>query len=372
MSLPNYQITVIDPTTGQTLKIYEAAAFYDLRFERALNGVGALVMTLPATDDVSSVFVLDALVVIARTSPVSGALQTEDTYLTRYTQRVRVGNDERFAVGGLSLNHLLQRRVVDPADDPLAAGGYSTKAGPSDTIMRAYAREQMGDLASTARQVPNFTVGEVLTVGTPIGKRLRYENLLTVMQDMANQGAMDFLIHWITNNTLRLTIEPIGTDKTRSRNYPFGPFVQLDPLRGNLTSPSLTIDRKKEGNYCYALGQGPGEQRTVLQLGGNGQADSPYNRMEFMQDARSAERGNSLALLTSARDALRTNQPKREFSFTPTGQEPGNTYRLDWDLGDRITAVWGDQWVDLRIRNVEIRLTSVGLGEEITVKVEPI
>jgi hypothetical protein len=368
--LADYQLTVRSPYDGSVLTVLSGSAFDDCKYSRALNDIGVFAMTLPSDPDWPAIFTLDTLIEVERTSPVTGFLQVEETYLTRLLHRFREGNEERFVVGGLSLNHLLARRIIDPADDPLAAGGYSTKAGPADDILVAYANEQAGPSASAARRFLNFSVAASASVGSPAGRRLRYENLLDVFQEVADQSNVDFIVSRITSNTLRLTVLPIGTDRTRTRNYPFAPFVELNPLRGNLSDPSLRLDRKKEQNYVYALAQGPGESRIVTQVQGAGINDSPYNRIEFTTDVRTAERGDSTTVGTQARAALYEQQAKMEFTFKPTGTEPGNIYRQDWDVGDTLTCVWDDEIIDLRVREVEVSLDNG--GETITPKLEPI
>lgn len=370
MALPDYQLVVRDPADGSVRIVLDGAAFEDCKYSRMLNDVGVFAMTLPSDPDWSSIFTLDALIDVERTSPINGQLQVEETYLTRLTHRFREGNQERFVVGGLSLNHLLTRRIVDPADDPLAAGGYSTKAGPADDVLVSYATEQCGSSASVERQFPNLSIAPSTSVGSPVGRRLRYENLLEVFQDIANQTNVDFIISRLSSNVLRLTVLPIGSNRTRTRNYPGAPFVELNPVRGNLSDPSLMFDRKKEQNYVYALGQGPGESRILQKLQGEGINDSPYNRIEFTTDVRSAERGDSTTLLTGARAALFDKQAQKEFTFKPTGAEPGNVYALDWNVGDVLTCVWDDELIDLRVREVEITLNSG--GETITPRLEPV
>lgn len=370
MPLPDYQLTVRSPDTGAVRTVLDGSAFDDVKYSRVLNDVGVFAMTLPSDPDWPAIFTVDALIDIERSSPLTGQLQIEDTYLTRLLHRFRSGDEEKFIVGGLSLNHLLARRIVDPEDDPTAAGGYSTKAGPADDILFAYAEEQCGSIASAIRQFPNFEVGITSSLGLPAGRRLRYENLLEVFQDVANQSNVDFVIARLTANLLRLIIAPIGSDKTRTRNYPGSPFVELNPNRGNLSDPSLMLDRKAEQNYVYALAQGPGENRIVYKLQGDGTSDSPYNRIEFTTDIRQAERGDTATIVTQARSALFENQAKKEFSFKPTGAEPGNIYRLDWDIGDVLTCSWDDEVLDLRVREVEITLDSN--GENIVPTLEPI
>lgn len=374
MSLPNYQINVISPATGSTLAVFDGMAFDDFKFSRELDDVGMFAATLPYASDLPNIFILDSLIEVQRTSPVTGFLQTEEVYLTRLTHHFRQGDEEKFVVGGFSLNHLLSRRIIDPADDSGASGGYSTKAGPADDIMVAYAREQCGDLCLTAaRQFPNFTIAASSSLGQQAGRRLRYDNLLQVFQDICNQSnltLMDFQIVRFTGNNLRLNVHPIGTDKTRTHNYPFAPFVELNPQRGNLADPSLLFDRKQEQNYVYALAQGPGESRIVTRVTGEGVFDSPYNRIEFTTDVRNAERGATSTVLTSARAAIYDKQPKKEFTFKPTGTEPGGTYRLDYDLGDIVTCTFDTESFDLRIRGVEISLSPD--NEEISVTVAPL
>lgn len=371
MSLPNYQFTIISPYTGEVKKIYDGAAIYEAIYNRPLNDVGALVFTLSGEDtDLDEIFSLDTLIDVLRTDPLTNQFRVEDTYLVRLNHRFREGEEQRYVVGAMSLNHLIARRVIDPDDDPTAAGGYSTKAGSADEVMRAYAREQMGDLASTDRQFPNFSVGGILGVGASVGKRARYDNLLAVFQELAVQGAMDFITIRVTSNTLRLTIEPIGSNKTKTRNYPFSPFVMFNPMRGNLENPSFLIDRKQEANVVYALGQGQGEFRVTSIVPGQGVADSPYNRIEFTEDIRLAERGDTLQLSTGAQNALKDKRLKQEFSFDISGNAPGATYRLDWDVGDIVTAAWETVSVDLRIKDVEVSISES--GEKISLVTETV
>jgi ReqiPepy6 Gp37-like protein len=371
MSLPRYQITVIDATSGETNAVYDGAAFDDFKFSRVLNDVGLLAVTMPYTSDLPSIFTLDSLIEVQRTSPLTDRLQTEEVYLTRLMQHFREGDEEKWVVGGFSLNHLLLRRLIDPVDDSGAAGGYSTKSGPADDVLVAYARQQCGDLCLTpARQFPNFSIASSSSIGETVGRRLRYDNLLEVFQDVCNQSQllqMDFQVVRLTGNSLRLIVYPIGADRSKTHNYPFAPFVELNPKRGNLADPSLLFDRKQEQNFVYALAQGPGESRIVTRVTGDGIGDSPYNRIEFTTDVRNAERGSTSTVLTSARAALYDKQPKKEFTFKPTGTEPGGIYRLDYDLGDTVTCTFDADSFDLRIRGVEMTLSPD--NEEISVTV---
>ncbi len=370
MSLSDYQIQILNPATGELLRIFDGVAFYSLRYSRVLNGIGAVVLELPSDPDLPTLFTLDAFIEVARTHPVTGVLIRDETYFARLTHRFRDGDEERFLAGGVSLNHLIARRVIDPDDDPMAAGGFSTKAGAADTVLESYARQQMANLASAERQFPGLTVNVTSGTGASVGARERNSLLIDVFQTLAKRGRTDFVIERITGTSLRLTIAPIGTDKTVTHNYPGQPFLMLNPIRGNLSNPSLEIDRRDEGNFIYALGQGQGEARIVLKVPGQGINDSPFNRIEFAKDARNIERADALGLLTEAQAALLERQARREFTFEIKGQEPGNVYNLDWSLGDRITVAWDNEQQDLRITGVEIEISES--GETISITTEQI
>lgn len=371
MSSPSYQVHVYEPITGTLRYVFDPAIFYNMRYSRVLNDVGAIAITF-SDDDVTllnEIFTLDSLIEVYR-SDNNGNLQREETFLTRINHRYRDedGSGGQVVIGGVSLNHLIARRVIDPADDPLQAGGYSTKAGPADTVLRSYALEQMADNASLPRRFLNLTVPPVLGVGRPVGARKRYDNLLVTFQELAELGRIDFYIAHVGSGALQLQLTRIGSDKTRSANYPTAPWVGLDPERGNLLAPEFRDDRKEEQNYVYALGEGQGTNRTVLQVQGTTAGDSPYNRIEFVADLRTAAKGSSLQLLTGALEALIENEPVEEFRFTVSATSGGSIYRDDWDIGDNVTAIWGDVMRDLRITGVEIDVSDAGEVISVTVK----
>lgn len=369
MSLPRYQVLLIDINTGSTLAVFDSVAFWDLKYSRTLNGIGRIAMTMPGINQYRSLFQLDNILEVYRTDPTStiSALVLEETYLIRVIHRFREENDERFVVGGVSLNQLLTRRLIDPADDPGQAGGYSTKAGAADTVIHDYCIQQIGQNASAARQMPGLTINPVIGSGLSVGGRYRFENLFDCVKDLAHRGFTDFQIRRTSGKSFEMNIGTIGSNKTKSVNYPWNSWVGLNPDRGNLQRPSYQFDRTDEKNYVYELGQGQGANRTFLVLPGDSITDSPLNRCEFTEDARHVEKVDSVSLLTAARISLWNHYPKIEFTFEPTGLEPGNIYRQDWDIGDVITATWDEYNEDLRMTGIEITVSG-SAGETIQVQ----
>lgn len=370
MTSASYQIAVLDPITGAVRREFDGAAFFDLQYSRNLNDPGSLVLTVPATAANIAAFSLDAFIEVRRTSPVNGKLEVEETYLVRLMQRFRQDNDERFAIGAQSLNHLLMRRLIDPADDPASIDGYSTKTGAADTVMYNYANEQAAAAASLSRRTPGLTVNLVPGVANPVSKTCRFDNLFVVLKDLGVKGRQDFHIDRISGAAMALNIGTLGVDRRQSSNYPFAPWVGLDPRRGNLSNPNLIVDRQAEGTLVYCQGQGQGAARQLLTMSGAGITDSPFNRIEFTQDARTTAPTDATGLLTAAVGALFAKQAQFTFNYTLSTDEGGNTYRLDWDIGDYVTAFWDTFRSDLRITGAQLNVTD--RGETIAVSLEPI
>jgi len=369
MALQDYQITVIDPSTGEVLRIYDQTSLIAMRFSQKLNDVGALSLSLEGNQSNYDSFPLDALIDVRRTNPISGMLETEETYFARMRQRYIEENEERLAIGGVSLNHLLLRRVIHPNADPLMSGGYSTKGGPADTVIESYVREQAADLASVERSFPGFTVVPTGGLALNAGARARYENLLELITTLANQGETDFTIRRTTGAAMAMEINTIGSDKTRTTNEPLSlPWVGLNPNRGNLSSPSLIEDRTNEQNLVYVLAQGKGRGRFRLVLSALGLSDSPMNRIEYVLDARNVQRGDTLGMYTEGKGDLTKKRIQLKFDYKPTGGEPGNIYKVDWVLGDKITVLWESAQQDVRITAIEIQIDQS--GESINTTVE--
>jgi len=361
MGETSYQVAVMSPFDGSITAIFDPASFYDLRYSRLVNDIGVITLTLPYNNAFRTAFVLDSLVEVARTNPNTGLLAVEDCYLVRFMNRYRQGNEERYVVSGFQLNDLIRRRVVDPTDDPNAAGGFSTYAGPSDTVMYNYANCNLGPAASAPRRMPNLTIPVPAGVGLPVGYTLQFDDLFkAVFQDAAARGQMDFNIKRTTANNFELDIAVIGTDRRRSTNYPNTPFVQFDPLRGNLVDPNLTVDYKACKTVAYTLGAGQGAARQVLRVAGNGSADSPLNRIEYTVSAGQVAKGDTTSLNSAARASLLQNSLIQTFTMQLTADNKGAIYNLDWFLGDYVSVVYDEFYADLRITGVELYVTQAG------------
>jgi hypothetical protein len=235
--------------------------------------------------------------------------------------------------------------------------------------MYQYAYYNLGPGASAARQTPGLTVPVPNGVGTGVGYRLRFDDLFKTLQDAAARGNMDFNVQRTTGFNTELDIAVIGTDRRQSTHYPWGPFVLLDPHRGNLSDPNLSQDRKSEKNTVYQLGAGQDVNRALLKLASDDALASPFNRIEYSDQSGNVQKGDATGLLTAARTSLKKNAYKQTFSYKPLLNDPGNSYQGAYFLGDLISVSYDEYSADLRITGVELFVSSQGETIQTTVTI---
>lgn len=361
MSLATYTIQIYDPRTGGRIGYYSGSQLREIRFSRLLNDIGAMVLSFERdVDAVYSLFNLkDLLVDIVRDNIVEG------TYIVSSRQRLVDGNTQIVNIGGLSLESLLSRRLIDPTDDSVQPnGGYVTKAGPVDTILAELVDEQIGPSASSARQIPNLSVVTPSGIGDLTGFRKRYGTLLVVIQNFLSSRNIDLKMTRSEYTNIEIKFEKRGNDKSYSTHAPTGPYTIFSILRGNLNNPDHVIDYQDEITCVYVAGPGEGANRTILIVPDVSRViQSPYGRIESFVDYRSASSETSSLsqqLNAEALNQLNGGLPEITFTFDLQTNISGSTYRNDWDLGDIVTVFWEPIQDDVRINKVEIQASAQG------------
>jgi len=247
-------------------------------------------------------------------------------------------------------------------DDPTGAGGYSTKAGYGDVVMREFVDNQFIDPAlNTIRIMPQFTAASASGLGlATVFERVTNENVLEILKRIAFSSKVDFEVRRLSGANLQFRCMIAGRDMTKATNYPFTPYILFDPKRGNMRLPNLTVDRRNEITFVYVQGQGIEEDRDVLPVAGDTIGDSIWNRREGVTDARNNEEGDTDGLIAAGMDFLRTNGIKTDFTFEPILDAPQGKYQIDWFLGDWITASYEGYDQDMRINEVKITVNAEG------------
>src|SRR5690606_4513345 len=111
-----YQVAFYEPT-GRLVYIHTLTAVDQLAYTRRLNGVGTFMMSLPRDLRQPVMLQKDALAQVYRSDPATGQMREDGTYFLRSAEHVP-GTYDGLVIGGVSVEHLLKRRVYNPDDDP--------------------------------------------------------------------------------------------------------------------------------------------------------------------------------------------------------------------------------------------------------------
>lgn len=350
-------------TSGEKLRLLSGDELLALKYSVKLNDIGMLAFTINYESWSDDTFALDYLVDVLRWNEQSAAYLKEDTYLMRRFERFLDEEDNEIrTIGAFSLNHFLMRRIIDGRDDAIGGvGEYAIYAGESTACIRDLCLSQIGSSAPADRAIESLTIAASLD-GLDAGGKYNIETILfDAVKELAIRGEVDFWIHRTSSNLFTLDIRRIGEDKTyETKRAQQEPSVVFTPERGNLLELRYIDDREKEQNFAYVAGEGQAGNRFILKRGTTARFDSPWNRIEFFTTAE-REQGNSVTMLTKASSELQNRRAKKAFSFRVPSEVEGARYQTEYEIGDKVTALWGSYRQDLRVIGIENTYTK---GEE--------
>lgn len=226
----------------------------------------------------------------------------------------------------------VKRRLAHPQPGT-PAPPYSTSAeevwtGPASSVILLYAQRNLGPAALIARQVA--TSGADAGYGLTVTGRARWQNLLTLLQELAISGAFEgiplgFRIVQVGDVLEFQEYEPV--DRTATAVFSEG--------AGNLNR--FTYERAApDGNYWFVGGPGEGNARTIYELP-DSECIAAWRRIEGeFVDARSAATAEELA--QAAVKANTDHGMKTSLSVTPIDTDT-LAYGVHYGLGDRVTAI---------------------------------
>lgn len=317
----------------------------------------------------------DSIIRVLRSDPAQNLdWYTEYEGFHRTPQHeITEGGNRLFTSYGRSLEDLLHRRYI------LYGGGTSyTYKGPlfngvfglpADNIMKAYVRENIGELAdSSARiapgRIPNWiTTADVGQAPVWSGERA-FKNLLDVIQEVGRsladpRAGVDFRVALATLTPPTFVFTTgyplIGQDLTTT----VPPLVFSD-VNDNITNVSYTHSATEEITSVFAWGNGLGELRNVGQISNvTAVQESPWNYIETVRNFSSMSSEDALRI--AAQQLLNVLGAQESFKFTPR-QTNLAVYGRDYHLGDRVFVQLGS--IRRAKRLVGVNITSSGDGAE--------
>ena len=270
------------------------------------------------------------------------------------TRRERVWSDtrDRLRISGYDDTLWLKRRLVHPqpttSAPPYNAQAYDTRTGQCSAILRQYVDFNAGPSALTVRQVSGLTLAADPALGTTMTGQGRWQNLLTMLQELALAGG-----------GLGFRVQQSGTGIQFSVYGPANRSATVIFSRdlGNLAAFNWSEDQPA-GNYVFVAGGGEGTARTIYEAQDTASV-ARWGRVEVFRDRRDTTDTTQLA--QSASDELQTDAGPMGLSMTPIDL-PQMMYGSHYELGDKVTVVKDGAAIQDLIRQVNVRLTPEDQG----------
>ncbi len=312
-------------------------------------------------------FVLDAQIEVIREDlaavpVITSYREYEGFHRTEVRQTTGEGN-ALYTSHGVGYLFLLEGRHI-----LFNAGtAQADKSGLGETIMKDFVTENAGPGATAPPRLFNgvftgLTVQADGAAGTSWTGARAYRNLLEVVQEIAENSAVDFELVGTGAATFefRAKATPLGADRTN---------VGLDPATGlnaagnppvvfaldfdNMISPIYSDNRRSERNAIIVLGQGIESDRVVIERSTPTDIDdSPWNRREV---TRQANNESLVAGLNAIGDELLDQLERRQNLDFTVMQIPALLYGRDYFLGDLVTIRY--QTVELNRQIIGVNIT---------------
>jgi hypothetical protein len=235
----------------------------------------------------------------------------------------------------------------DPTQDDVNAQtqAYDVRTGAAETVIKSYVQDNISAVAGTDRAIPNLEIEYDLGRGTDVTAQARFDVLQELLYPLAQTGGLGYEIAQ-DGSALEFQVY-VPTDRSAS--------VRMDIDNNQLTRTEYAYVGPK-GTRAIVGGAGEAEDRIFYEGTSTESlaAESTWGRRieTFLDD-----RGTKVqADLDQAAQEFLVDNGKTIVTLAVTPSDETNMrYGIDWNLGDKVTVVIGDQ------EAVSV-VTEVGIG----------
>lgn len=360
-----------------TVSVYTSAGvlqaisqdFLVLKISRVVNApdICMLAYNLDTSAYTASFLQIDNLITVTRWDTEAGISSTiEFSGVIRRTVRTY---DEKNSLEVLcySMMDVLNQRII-----AYQAGRNNRSrftAVPAETIIKTLFNFNIGSSATTANgraldgRITGMTTSASAGTGTVLSLDCAYSNLLSTMQDVAEDGGGDFSITYTAPASWVLTwhLGQLGTDRSAT--------VTLSVPMG--TIGELVIDNDKTNDFNAVVVGGTGEGTARLIATRPATLPTGIALKERFVDARSQKRAGVPYLQALGNRALARMRKRRIYSAKIL-QNAALKYGRDYFIGDLVTILNAASGVSViqKVAGVELSFEESG-QENIDVQLAP-
>lgn len=354
------------------IRIYESISilrhvctdYLRITIGRQVNGVGTAAFEVNAASIAAQYCVVGNYLAIYRSDPVAGiASSLEFSGVIRRVDRIE---DEReyLQIAALDMIHLLGTRIV--AYKASLANKSIWRNRPTETILKQLFTQNLGASATTANgRIKSGVISGMATAGTSGTGTVQsiacaYQNVLSVMQKLAETGGGDFDLIWTPGQIawdFNWYLGQRGTNRTST--------VVLSVDNGTLASARIIDDRIEDFTSVIIGGGGENLARRVTTRPSplpTGVADR-----EFFMDARNQAKATLTQLQIMAQRRLNSQARLRRRYEVAILQNGSYLYGRNYFFGDKISLdVLGIRYT-VKVRAVTLDFQSNG-AEQVSIE----
>jgi hypothetical protein len=374
MAQPRYRIQVMNPGTWEAIDYFEETV--SVKWSRKANAVGDAKIVVPETLPISS-FPRNTRILIWREKDGNQHLAGQTMWIVR---KIRQDLENGFVeFHAKDANILIENRLVAYTTGGTygektqeiydEAAGYAPSPMPvSDDMIKEFVSQNMGaDALDSDRDLETaglLVIEDNLGLGTYVQKAASFQNLLSTIQDVANQGKdggtpvyFDMVPNTVTGTfVFRTWVDFRGRNRGASSDNPLVFSQEL----GNISKVELEFDYTTEYNILYLIGEGSdgGEVVEEYENAASVRAD-PFSRREWTYKEPLLD--NDHGEMDAIGPGLLAGQVATVNLKARAIDTPLSRYGVDFEWGDIVTARAGSYEFDCFVEAVA---ASYANGEE--------
>lgn len=324
--------------------------YQSLVFTRKYNKAGEFELHINMNKNNADKLQKDNIIILGNNSHKVGIIRHREIKVDDNNQQ-----GEQLVVKGSTLSSIIGRRITIPPSDK----AYDTFNAAAESVMKHYVDKNCISPADSKRVIDNLILNKDLGRGVPVNWHSRLKQLDEEVEAISNLSELGWEVYIDLNNKEFVFDVVQGRDLRAIQDIlpPVIFSIDFDNIRSQQYIDS-SIGYKNKG---YIGGQGEGENRDIVEVGG---AVSGFSRMETFIDAGDLKDGDDLQ--QKGVEKLKENPEIQTFE----AEVLNNTFKYgkDWDVGDVVT-VKNKKWnvtLDSRITEVKETYEASGFKLEAT------
>jgi len=316
------------------------------------NGVGTWSLTLPVGHRMASYLTTPGSGLVIRTD--EGTLISGPT-TEIITLQESADPQGTYRISGVDDSIILEERLAYPtpsvADVSAQTTAYDVRTESAEDLMKDFVSANIGPSATTERKIDNLTIETSLHRGDTYTISARFDTLQSILESIGDLSGLGFRVEQNGDNIEFQVYEPADLSAN----------IRMDIDNNQLTKTQYAIAHPK-ATHVIVGGAGVAEDRLFVERTSTESlaAEALWGRrIEMFSD----DRGSDIIddLVQKGDEVLAVNGKTLVSTEIIPNDDLSLRFGIDWNLGDKITAVIGEVETVAVITQVGIRVDADGV-----------